>query len=937
MSTLLGVVAFSCFTDSDWKDESCSPFVYPSIVSESPYYDREKERLGKADIDIQVEPSLLKAPDGNARSDVMFVLATGDRKHGHFTLVRVKKEEKCITVCDPYRGCCDDRLIRCCASFIEKAYEEFSSGLVEKELSNPRTSGAWKLVKESPWNDEDPSDKCACGPLCLERLIQWIASTYNSVSRHYGYEGSSPPEEYFCVRRRCVRYMLNALLLHAENVVDREDLVWKGTDNRPGLGDITLATYSKPSGFARYFPDKRGNEFFSYGSCVCENDINQEAPFVQALCCNVTFHMHCFLNWVVSRGKEHLRCFHCQANTDGIRQCYPKLDCDIQFVCIPPWSSLFFRDNGQADDEYNLLYWPAELMGTDVQLPSFNLHTHEGRQELQRWHTANDSSARTELEVPRQSWVAKWMKHTYFFQAYAWGGECNFDCTDGNETSMMTSDLWRIRPWKNHLPAWYRDRRQFSRQVDLTIDDDSEDITPDDVLPETASASNDAQLVTNAAEDRVADFRNSAQDTEAENNAAEDTQETSAFPVPIANDASASPPALPTADISPPPISLEQTTNSQPEFRPRIQSDERRQAFGFMAPSHDDDDASPDQYQDTQLPSQAAPVVPAPVETAPSEPAAGEPASGEPAAGEPAAGDIPNHFVESRDGDEEEAEEEEEAGNSAEGIIQDGVYINSHLDLSIPVSRMHWDPSAGYMRALCDCFYWHVDHRISANDNRRGIPFVVPISLTLRTLNAFSKLFVFNKEGTGMEFHRCQYGGEDCPLFSCYAQLLWHMELRKKMGCEKARSIPMKEAYPFNVMPGYLIDEEILNVLERSALRRKRRHDLIVGDTPPCRFEQRSCLTHRRAWHHDKNSPFYSYLHNNNVPTNHREGNMEYRALQSKGLELFAERHAYMSRRGGRVEPLRDEYPQVYKMPFILEYEKWPTLAQRDYGSGGGL
>jgi hypothetical protein len=57
----------------------------------------------------------------------------------------------------------------------------------------------------------------------------------------------------------------------------------------------------------------------------------------------------------------------------------------------------------------------------------------------------------------------------------------------------------------------------------------------------------------------------------------------------------------------------------------------------------------------------------------------------------------------------------------------------------------------------------------------------------------------------------------------------------------------------------------------------------------------------------------------------------------TSSLELFAERHAYMSRRGGRVEPLRDEYPQVYKMPFILEYEKWPTLAQRDYGSGGGL
>jgi hypothetical protein len=38
------------------------------------------------------------------------------------------------------------------------------------------------------------------------------------------------------------------------------------------------------------------------------------------------------------------------------------------------------------------------------------------------------------------------------------------------------------------------------------------------------------------------------------------------------------------------------------------------------------------------------------------------------------------------------------------------------------------------------------------------------------------------------------------------------------MGRENARSIPMKEAYPFNVMPGYLIDEEVLKVLERTAL-----------------------------------------------------------------------------------------------------------------------
>jgi hypothetical protein len=92
-------------------------------------------------------------------------------------------------------------------------------------------------------------------------------------------------------------------------------------------------------------------------------------------------------------GKEHLRCFHCQANTDVVRQCYPKMDCGIQFVCIPLWSSLFFRDHGQADEEYNLLYCPAELMGTDVEVPSFNLHTHEGRQELQRWNEANDDSA----------------------------------------------------------------------------------------------------------------------------------------------------------------------------------------------------------------------------------------------------------------------------------------------------------------------------------------------------------------------------------------------------------------------------------------------------------------------------------------------------------------------------------------------------------------
>jgi hypothetical protein len=57
---------------------------------------------------------------------------------------------------------------------------------------------------------------------------------YTGFLRHYGYKGLSPPEEYFCIQRRCVRNMLNALLLHSENFVDREDLVWKGTDQQAG-------------------------------------------------------------------------------------------------------------------------------------------------------------------------------------------------------------------------------------------------------------------------------------------------------------------------------------------------------------------------------------------------------------------------------------------------------------------------------------------------------------------------------------------------------------------------------------------------------------------------------------------------------------------------------------------------------------------------------
>lgn len=168
-------------------------------------------------------------------------------------------------------------------------------------------------------------------------------------------------------------------------------------------------------------------------------------------------------------------------------------------------------------------------------------------------------------------------------------------------------------------------------------------------------------------------------------------------------------------------------------------------------------------------------------------------------------------------------------------------------------------------------------------------------------------------------------------MFSCFAELLWHMELSNMVGCAEAGRICVTRGYAWNAMPGYLIDEDVLAVLERSNPRQVRQHDLIVGNKPPCRFEQRACLTFRRSWHHEKQSPFYSYLHTNELRTNHKEGNMEYKALSTKGLELFADHHRYIQSRGGRLAPLRDEYPNVYKMPFILEYNRWPTAARQDY------
>ena len=58
---------------------------------------------------------------------------------------------------------------------------------------------------------------------------------------------------------------------------------------------------------------------------------------------------------------------------------------------------------------------------------------------------------------------------------------------------------------------------------------------------------------------------------------------------------------------------------------------------------------------------------------------------------------------------------------------------------------------------------------------------------------------------------------------------------------------------------------------------------------------------------------------------------MEYLALSknSNGLEMFTQLEANVQK---RVFLLREEYPHVYKMPFILDYVHWASLAQHDFG-----
>ena len=86
-------MALAAFKDSEWKDDDpSSMFLYPSIVTESYYYDNDLERCGMTNIDVQVDLNLLKVPNGAAWTDVVFILSTGNRRYGYFTLFCVNKD-----------------------------------------------------------------------------------------------------------------------------------------------------------------------------------------------------------------------------------------------------------------------------------------------------------------------------------------------------------------------------------------------------------------------------------------------------------------------------------------------------------------------------------------------------------------------------------------------------------------------------------------------------------------------------------------------------------------------------------------------------------------------------------------------------------------------------------------------------------------------------
>lgn len=183
--------------------------------------------------------------------------------------------------------------------------------------------------------------------------------------------------------------MVNALIEHEDTVVDRHDLAWRVMDNCVGLQDITISMYFKMYiDFEQYFSD-RGN-VIANKVCICSEEVNQDAPSFRH--CVVIFPSHeMFLNWVVMSEARLLTWFCCQSSSDEVvRRLYLKLDCNIQFVCIPPApnTSHFFYEHKKPDEEYSLLYWPAELLTRiSVGMPNFNLHMAQGIAEY--WSRLN--------------------------------------------------------------------------------------------------------------------------------------------------------------------------------------------------------------------------------------------------------------------------------------------------------------------------------------------------------------------------------------------------------------------------------------------------------------------------------------------------------------------------------------------------------------------
>ena len=178
----------------------------------------------------------------------------------------------------------------------------------------------------------------------------------------------------------------------------------------------------------------------NYRNCFCAEVINQTSPFVWCLCCDSAYHMHCFLNYVYSKGYQPMMCVWCnESGSDTIRS----------FVCILPFSDSFFNRYRQPGEEYNLLYWPQEVC-----LPV------EGTRHVS-------------IEF-REAAVLEWMKHTYFYEAYIRGGECQFDSSYTKQSYSVQSSLWGLRVWTSNLPIWYRSRASIPLEMDMSLESENE-------------------------------------------------------------------------------------------------------------------------------------------------------------------------------------------------------------------------------------------------------------------------------------------------------------------------------------------------------------------------------------------------------------------------------------------------------------------------------